>query len=168
VAEAAAVDVTAGVEVASLLLAGLGGGPAEQEPEPALAAAQAEEDGGRGELVVGVGGGGEDGGGAVGVRVSRPVMRRREAGGVWERVETASRSVEPVRVGVGNWRQRVQPSRSRTWIWYWGEVSAMARGGGGGRNPSLPHADIVEEKVQRGGKRDGVNFGYEAPWIGQG
>jgi hypothetical protein len=42
-------------------------------------------------------------------------------------------------------------------------------GGGGGGNPSLvPLADVVKEKVQRGGKRDGVNFGYEAPWIGQG
>lgn len=60
-AEPAAVYVAAGVEVAGLLLAGLGGGPTEEGAEPALAAAEAEERGRGGELPVGEGR--EDGGG---------------------------------------------------------------------------------------------------------
>lgn len=60
VAQAAAVDIAAGVEVAGLLLAGLGGGATEERAKPALASAEAKERGCGGESAVG--GGGEDGG----------------------------------------------------------------------------------------------------------
>ena len=127
-AEAAAVDVAAGVKVAGLLLPRLGGGPSEEGAEPALASSKAEERGRVGELAIscrGEHGGGRDvdaaGDEAEGVsgyaRDRRDGVEEHRAGnGGRGEAETSGAPVEEthqdlIRGGLGH--------GGRKWRWRW-------------------------------------------------